>query len=206
MQKKVWLYIAAILLAVNVAASPVKAAGTKNPEVVMKIKNCGELTLELFPKDAPATVAHFLHLVNTKFYNGILFHRVVPHFVAQAGDPASKKLKGSEIAHMDPTQVSQLYGLGAGGSGTNVPFEQNSLKNEPGTIALALSSPASATGDSQFFINLVYNKFLDGQYCVFGKVVKGMNLITKIKQGDRILFMKELNPKQTVLKKTKKAK
>ena len=206
MQKKIWMYVIAALLVVNASASPVKSSKTDNPEVIMKIKNCGELTLELFPKDAPATVAHFLHLVNTKFYNGILFHRVVPHFVAQAGDPASRKVKGSAIAHIDPSQVAQLYGLGAGGSGTNVPFEQNSLKNEPGTIALALSSPASATGDSQFFINLVYNKFLDGQYCVFGKVVKGMNLITKIKQGDRIIFMKELKPKETVLKKAKKVK
>ena len=168
------------------------APSVKNPEVVMQVEGRGAMTIELYQKDAPKTVDHFLKLVKKKFYNGILFHRVIPGFVAQAGDPNSRKIKGSLIRNLSDQQVFERYHLGAGGSGVNIPFEQNSLTNQPGTLAMALSQPQSNTADSQFFINLVYNASLDGNYCVFGKVVKGMKVLKSIRQGDRILTVKLL--------------
>jgi cyclophilin family peptidyl-prolyl cis-trans isomerase len=141
--------------------------------------------MELYAKDAPTTVAHFLNLCKTKFYDGILFHRVIPGFVAQAGDPGSKKFKPEQLAGKSGEET----GLGAGGSGKNIPFEVNKHTHETGTLAMALSAPRSATGDSQFFINLVPNHRLDGDYCVFGKVVKGADIVQKIIQGDKIVSM-----------------
>ncbi len=175
--------------AITAKAEPVTG---KTVKVEVSVKHRGDFVLALYPKAAPKTVAHFVALVNKKFYDGILFHRVIPGFVAQAGDPKSKKVHGSDIAHLSDTEVGARYGLGMGGSGTTIPFERNSLTNQPGTIAMALSAPASDTGDSQFFINLVDNQSLDGQYCVFGKVIKGMDVVMKIRQGDRIAFMKVL--------------
>ncbi len=190
-----------ISLIVCVAAGLLRGASFANAEpetshpikVEVAVKHRGDFVLALYPKAAPKTVAHFVAIVNKKFYNGILFHRVIPGFVAQAGDPKSKTVHGYDIAHLSDTEVGARYGLGMGGSGTTIPFEKNALTNQPGTIAMALSAPASDTGDSQFFINLVYNQSLDGQYCVFGKVVSGMNVVMKIRQGDRITFMKVLD-------------
>lgn len=150
------------------------------------VEGLAPIQIELYPKAAPKTVAHFVALCKKGFYNGILFHRVIPHFVAQAGDPASKKVDGAAIRGLSDQEVAQKYLLGAGGSGQTVPFEGNDLTNLPGSIAMALSAPRSDTGDSQFFIDLVDNKQLDGDYCVFGRVVGGMDQALKIRQGDRI--------------------
>jgi len=174
-----------------------KAAAAKAPAVnpsdvtkdavpaTLKVAGKGVIELELYPRAAPKTVAHFTDLAKRKFYDGILFHRVVPDFVAQAGDPASKKLTAQDVASKDDHQGG-TEGLGSGGSGTNIPFESNPLKNEPGTLAMALSGPRSDTGDSQFFINLKHNESLDGDYCVFGKVKSGIDVVKSIRRGDKI--------------------
>ena len=130
-------------------------------------------------------MAHFLALVNKKFYDGILFHRVRPGFMAQVGDPKTKGMDASKIKSLSDDELG-MAGIGNGGSGQNIPFETNNRTHEPGTIAMALNAPASATGDSQFFINLVSNHRLDAQYCVFGKVVKGMDVVKSLQQGDKI--------------------
>lgn len=161
----------AALAAAVAMAAPALAA---NPTVTLTIANRGDITLELYQKDAPATVAHFLALCKKGFYNGIIVHRVEPDFVVQAGDPQTKTLPLS-----DPR-------IGSGGSGKNIPFESNSRTNDKGTLAMALSAPRSATGDSQWFINLKDNSFLNGNYCVFGKVVKGMDVVMKVRKGDKI--------------------
>src|SRR5579871_5595391 len=147
-------------------ARPARAA---NPHVDMTVADRGVITIELYQAAAPKTVAHFLKLVNEKFYDGILFHRVVPKFIVQAGDPKSVNIDGSKLR--GDQSVAQQYGLGNGGSGESIPFEQNSYTHERGTIAMALSAAHSDTGDSQFFINLIANPSLNGGYCVFGKVV-----------------------------------
>ena len=163
-----------------------RAARAANPRVDLSVAGKGVITIELYQKEAPKTVAHFLKLVNEKFYDGILFHRVIAGFMAQTGDPASMKVDGSKIRDLSDEQVSAQYHLGMGGSGENIPFEKNNLSNDRGTLAMALSAPHSATGDSQFFINFVPNTRLNGDYCVFGKVIKGMDVVDKLQQGDRI--------------------
>ncbi|MEP6756718.1 MAG: peptidylprolyl isomerase [Chthonomonadales bacterium] len=180
----------ASVLAMMVVAVPFTALARpivedKNPIVTLKIKDKGDITLELYVKEAPKTVEHFTDLVSKKFYDGIIFHRVIPGFVAQGGDPASKKLKDADIKGKTDRDFAGM-GLGTGGSGKNIPFEANKLTNETMTVAMALSGPRSATGDSQFFINLVPNHRLDGDYCVFGKVIKGADVVAKLVSGDRI--------------------
>jgi cyclophilin family peptidyl-prolyl cis-trans isomerase len=99
---------------------------------------------------------------------------VVPNFVVQAGNPATKT-KGADA----PEE-------GTGGSGKTIPFEQSKLPNVRGSLAMALRSPQSDTADSQFFINLKYNNTLDNDYCVFGKVIEGMDVVAKVSKGDVI--------------------
>ena len=148
--------------------------------VELNVDKVGKITIELFSRDAPKTVAHLLDLCGRRFYDGILIHRVEPGFVVQAGDPKTK------------TEGINGPMIGSGGSGKNIPFEVNTRTHETGTMAMALSAPRSATGDSQWFINLSPNHQLDGDYCVFGKVVSGMELVKKIKRGDKITSLRAL--------------
>jgi peptidylprolyl isomerase len=125
----------------------------------------GTIEIQLFPKDAPKTVARIKELATQGFYNGLAFHRVVPGFVVQGGDPR---------------------GDGTGGSGQNLPAEFNSHQHVEGTLAMARAmDPNSA--DSQFYIALDRIPHLDGQYTVFGQVTKGMEFVKQIKQGDKML-------------------
>jgi len=154
------------------AALPYKEPAKGNVVAVMSVKDRGDITLELFAKDAPKTVAQISDLMKKGFYSGILFHRVEPEFVVQAGNPATK---------------SQGVDAPEGDSGVpHIPFETNSLKHDTGTLGIALTSARSDTGTSQFFINLRPNHSLDGDYCVFGRVVTGMDVVNKIEKGDVI--------------------
>lgn len=124
----------------------------------------GPIEIEFYPKEAPKTVARITELAQKGFYNGLTFHRVVPGFVAQGGDPK---------------------GTGTGGSGQNLPAEFNSHKHVEGTVAMARAmDPNSA--DSQFYIALAAIPHLDGQYTIFGQVTKGMDAVKKIKIGDKM--------------------
>jgi len=161
-----------------------KSAKASNPAVSMIIEKRGTITIELFSKSAPKTVEHFLDLVNKKFYDGILFHRFEEGFVIQGGDPASKKIDGSKIADIPSQQAAQEFGLGIGGSGKTVPLEAK-MPHERGTLGLARSSDPHS-GDSQFFFNLKDNHTLDAGYCVFGKITKGLDVMDKLRQGDKI--------------------
>jgi peptidylprolyl isomerase len=125
----------------------------------------GPIEIDFFPADAPKTVARIQELTEQGFYNGLVFHRVVPGFVIQGGDPR---------------------GDGTGGSGKNLPAEFNSKPHEAGTVAMARAmDPNSA--DSQFYISLGRHPHLDGNYTVFGKVRSGMDAVNKVKQGDKML-------------------
>ncbi|GIV07091.1 MAG: hypothetical protein KatS3mg017_0293 [Fimbriimonadales bacterium] len=152
----------------------------------MIIKDKGELVLELDLKDAPKTSENFLNLVKEKFYDGIRFHRVVPKFVIQAGDPQSKTLP---MGHPQ---------LGTGGSGKNIKFEPNNLKHKRGSIGMARAmDPDSAS--SQFYICLEDLPQLDGNYVVFGRVVEGIEIIDQVKVGDTIekaVVLEKWTPKQ----------
>jgi cyclophilin family peptidyl-prolyl cis-trans isomerase len=139
---------------------------------VMTVKDRGDITLEMLPKEAPKTVAQISGLIKKGFYDGIVVHRVEPGFVVQFGNPATKT-QGASAPEED-------------GGVPKIPFEQNSLKHAPGTLSVALTSPHSDTGTSQIFIDLGDNQQLNGDYCVFGKVASGMDVVQKIQVGDVI--------------------
>lgn len=176
-------YLFILLLLYPLASTAQTSATTPPPEVLMRISGRGDVILKLDPKAAPLTCDHFLSLCHQKFYDGILFHRVVEGVLVQAGDPQTK------------TKGVNAPGIGTGGSGHPIPFEKNDLVNDTGTIAMALSSPRSNTGDSQWFINLKPNHEFDGDYCVFGYVVKGMSPLRNVKVGDKIISIREIHIK-----------
>lgn len=124
----------------------------------------GKIVLDLNYKEAPNTVANFVELSNQGFYNGLVFHRVIPGFMIQGGDP---------------------NGNGSGGPGYVIDDEKNSLKHEAGVISMANRGPG--TGGSQFFITHVPQAHLDGKHTVFGKVVEGHDVVCRIDAGDPIL-------------------
>ena len=123
----------------------------------------GTIRIRLFCGDAPLTCVNFLQLAAQGFYDGLLFHRVVPDFVAQGGDPR---------------------GDGAGGPGYQIRDEINRHRYVRGAVGMALSGPD--TGGSQFFLTLTPQPHLDGGYTVFGEVVSGMEVADQLQQGDRI--------------------
>jgi peptidyl-prolyl cis-trans isomerase B (cyclophilin B) len=136
----------------------------------------GTMTVKLYPKDAPNTVATFLELVDSKFYDSTLFHRVEPGFVIQGGDPLSKSPSA------DPAM------FGTGGPGFRLKSEFNRQKHVAGAVAMARSEDPDSAG-SQFYITLAPQPTLDDQYTVFGQVVSGMDVVTRIKKGDKIVSM-----------------
>jgi peptidyl-prolyl cis-trans isomerase B (cyclophilin B) len=130
----------------------------------------GQIKLELYPDKAPKTVANFKKLANEGFYNGLSFHRVVPGFVAQGGDP---------------------QGNGTGGPGYTVEAEIHpALKHVTGAVATARlgdqGNPQKRSSGSQFYICLAPAPHLDGGYTIFGQVVEGMEHVQKIVKGDRM--------------------
>lgn len=131
----------------------------QNPVVVVET-NLGTIELELFWKETPKTAESLLYLVNKGYYNDLIFHRIVPDFVIQGGDPA---------------------GNGTGGPGYTVPFEKAETKHLRGSLGMARSQDPNS-GGSQFYICLKDLPQLDGNYVVFGKVLKGMNAVDKIAQ------------------------
>jgi len=127
-----------------------------------------DIVLRLFPDSAPVTVASFLHLARTGFFNGTTFHRVVPGFVIQGGDPKSKDPKATDV--------------GTGGPGYKLPAEFNNRPHVTGTLSMARGGDPNS-GGSQFFICLADQPSLNGQYTVFGQVVSGMDVVNQVTQG-----------------------
>ncbi|HEY9071852.1 MAG TPA: peptidylprolyl isomerase [Candidatus Ozemobacteraceae bacterium] len=143
--------------------SDIKLENKDNP-VVKVTTDAGEIWLELFPDVAPKHVESFLTLISKGFYNGLTFHRVVPGFVIQGGCPK---------------------GDGTGGPGYTLPAEFNKRQHKKGTLAMARTMDPNSAG-SQFYICLDAIPHLDGQYTVFGQVVKGHEVPEKVKQGDKM--------------------
>lgn len=128
----------------------------------------GSFDMELFPQYAPKTVANFVSLVNTGFYNGLTWHRIEKNFVVQIGDPNTKDGGGLRAQ------------WGQGTSGKQVAFENSTaLHNYKWYIGMA-STAAGVGGSSQWYINLVNNTSLDGKYAVFGNVINGTNVVAEI--------------------------
>jgi len=131
----------------------------------------GVIELELFSGEVPNTVANFEKLAKEGFYDGTTFHRVIPNFMIQGGDPYSKTGKGR---------------VGTGGPGYTIKCEThlNTHKHVAGTLSMAHAG--KDTGGSQFFICHAPQRHLDGVHTVFGQVTKGMDVVNKIKQNDKI--------------------
>jgi peptidyl-prolyl cis-trans isomerase B (cyclophilin B) len=141
-----------------------------NPQYVITVKQgdvkFGDIVLELFPDVAPKHCHNFDSLVNIKFYDGTAFHRVIPGFMIQGGDPNSKN------------KPKETWGMGEPGQKT-VPAEFNDISHERGILSAARTSdPNSAT--SQFFICVAAASHLNKQYTVYGKVISGMDVVDKI--------------------------
>ncbi len=136
-------------------------------DVVTIVTNKGTIVIELYPDVAPHTVENFKKLAKSGFYNGVSFHRYVPGFVIQGGDPS---------------------GNGTGGPGYTIKAEFNSKKHLAGTVAMARRADPDSAG-SQFYICLAPTPHLDGQYTVFGQVIEGMDVVMQLRAGD---IMKEV--------------
>ena len=133
--------------------------------VTMKGDPLGDIVLKFFPDVAPEHVANFIKLAKETFYDGTTFHRVIPGFMIQGGDPNSKT----------PDRASH----GMGGPGHRVKAEFNSKPHKRGTLSMARSSDPNSAG-SQFFICVADANFLDWQYTAFGEVASGMEVADKI--------------------------
>lgn len=145
----------------------------ENPIVSMKIKNYGTIRIELYPKYAPNTVANFVNLIEDGFYDGLTFHRLVPGFVLQGGDPNGNGTGGPEYT------IEGEFRLNG--------FKQNTLSHTKGVISMARSQAYDSAG-SQFFIVLddsaTYS--LDNMYAGFGKVIEGMEILEKIAKNEKV--------------------
>ena len=146
-----------------------------NPIVTMNIKDYGTIKIELYPKYAPNTVANFVNLVEEGFYNGNTFHRLVPGFVLQGGDP-----EGNGTG--DP-------GYSIKGEFRENGYTKNTLKHKAGIISMARSAAPDSAG-SQFFIVLADSQMisasLDNKYAAFGKVIQGMDVIKNIEDSAEV--------------------
>lgn len=166
------LLIAGTLMMFCLAASGLSAKenNASNLRAVIKLAKGGEIVIKFYPQDAPKSVANFVKLVRKGFYNGLTFHRVIPGFVAQGGDP---------------------NGDGNGGPGYTIPGEfsengwNNTQKHVKGAVAMARAGDPNSAG-SQFYICLDAQPGLDGKYAVFGQVEKGMEYVEQIQIGDKI--------------------
>ena len=136
-----------------------------NPIVTFQMENGKVFKAELYPDKAPNTVNNFLDLVNQGFYNGVIFHRVIPGFMIQGGDPD---------------------GNGTGGPGYRIQgefsgngFTQNDILHERGVLSMARAQHPNSAG-SQFFVMHADANYLDGQYAAFGRVIEGMDVVDEI--------------------------
>lgn len=136
--------------------------------------NRGTLTAELYDKEAPDTVANFEKLANEGYYDGIKFHRVIPDFVVQGGDPLSRDLPEGDRR------------IGTGGPGYKIKCETEGNPHRHEVGALSMAHAGRNTGGSQFFIVLSESntRHLNGVHTVFGKVTKGLDIIKTIRQND----------------------
>jgi peptidyl-prolyl cis-trans isomerase B (cyclophilin B) len=136
--------------------------------------NRGTIVAELFEKDAPLAAANFEKLANSGFYDGVKFHRVIPGFMVQGGDPLSRELPEGDRR------------IGTGGPGYHIKCETKGNPNKHEVGALSMAHAGKDTGGSQFFMVLDENstKHLNGVHTVFGKITKGVDVLKKITHND----------------------
>lgn len=153
-------------------AAPAKAAVTVKDIKIKMVTSKGEIEATLFASKVPMTTANFLNLAKKGYYDGITFHRVIPDFMIQGGDPTA---------------------TGTGGPGYKFgdEFDPSLKHNKPGIFSMANAGPG--TNGSQFFITHVPTPHLDGKHSVFGEVTKGQDVVNKIVKGDKITKIEVLD-------------
>ena len=167
------ILVLVMLLVVSCGAAPERKTYSAPPPMsidtgkqytaTIKTKK-GDLVLELFASDAPLTVNNFVFLAREGFYDGTTFHRVIPDFMAQGGDPT---------------------GTGSGGPGYSFADEFSQRNHVTGALSMANAGPN--TNGSQFFITYAPQHPLDGKHSVFGQLIEGMDVLKKIEPGDAII-------------------
>ncbi len=171
------ILLAAFTLAI--AALPAQSEESmKDIRIIVKTDK-GDIEGVLYPSKAPVTVANFLNLAKRGYYDGLKFHRVIPDFMIQGGDPT---------------------GTGSGGPGYRFEDECTpELKHDkPGIFSMANAGPG--TNGSQFFITHVPTPWLDGKHTVFGSVTKGQDIVNAVAQGDKIKSIEILDPTDDLFK------
>ena len=138
----------------------------KKKFVVSMNTDRGVIEIELFPQHAPVTVNNFVFLTRSGFYDGLMFHRVISNFMIQGGDPTGSGMGGPGYKFQDEVK-------------------NNPLKHETGVLSMANAGPN--TNGSQFFITHSPQPHLNGRHTVFGKVIKGMEVVNAIRQGDKMI-------------------
>ena len=152
----------------------------QNPIVTITMEDGSVMKAELYPEIAPESVNNFVSLIQKKFYDGLIFHRVISGFMIQGGDP---------------------QGIGIGGPGYHIKGEfringfENNLKHTEGVLSMARAQDYDSAG-SQFFIMHKDSPFLDGQYAAFGKLIEGMDVVNKIAAVDTDYNDKPLKPQR----------
>jgi len=174
---KTSILLAALALAIT-AVPAQSEESMKDIRIIVKTDK-GDIEGVLYPSKAPVTVANFLNLAKRGYYNGLKFHRVIPDFMIQGGDPT---------------------GTGSGGPGYRFEDECTpELKHDkPGIFSMANAGPG--TNGSQFFITHVPTPWLDGKHTVFGSVTKGQDIVNAVAQGDKIKSIEILDPTDDLFK------
>lgn len=176
MKRMYALLILVILLFTACSNGGEETSSSEHPVIRITMENGGVIEMELYPEIAPKTVENFLKLTKEGFYDGLIFHRVIPDFMIQGGDPD---------------------GQGTGGPGYTIEGEfssngfENDLSHERGVVSMARSQDPNSAG-SQFFIMHRNGEFLDGEYAAFGKVTKGMEVVDEIVMSQRDAMDKPL--------------
>jgi peptidylprolyl isomerase len=171
------LLLCLTVFGVNTMNAPADAAPALDPENTLYLDlPDGRVVIKLRPDLAPNHVARIKELVRQKFYDGLTFHRVIPGFMAQTGDPK---------------------GDGTGGSGKNLKAEFSDAHHVRGTVSMARASDPDS-GDSQFFICFAPASYLDGQYTIWGEVTEGMEHVDAVKAGSSVNNGKVNNPTKIV--------
>lgn len=155
-------------------------------EIAVLITNYGRIVVKFFPDEAPGTVENFKKLINEEFYNGVRFHRVIPNFMIQGGDPNSK-------------DMARQNSWGTGGPGYQIDCELNDVKHTPGVLSMAHAG--RDTGGSQFFIMVGTAPHLDGVHTGFGQVIEGMDVVNAIVNARRNQQDRPLDTHEAVIEK-----
>ncbi len=177
MNAKLTAMLATLMLAGGVMTAAAQNLAAPTPPTAEEIKklstaravietSLGKIQIKFFPDKAPLHVKNFVTLAEKGFYDGTVFHRVIPGFMIQGGDPKSK-------------DASARGAHGTGGPGYAIKSEFNDIKHKRGIVSMARTNDPNSAG-SQFFICVADANFLDGQYTVFGEVTEGMETVDKV--------------------------